>query len=379
MKLPTIREAGDLRGKRVLLRVDFNVPIDNGVVVDDFRIQEALPTIRFLREAGAHVIIISHLHNRENDSLKPVAKYLQQLMPVSFIGDLDFFHLEGKLAGVAEGECALLENLRHAREEESNNEQFAKNLANLADIYVNEAFSVSHREHASIVGIPKLLPTFVGLRFEKELEELSKALTPAHPFLFILGGAKFETKEPLIDKFLSIADLVFVGGALANDFFQAQGYEVGVSDLSKKALPVNAPIFGNTKLLLPLDVVVRTAEGARKTVKPTEVEKTDKILDAGPQTIAMLKDKMKTAKLVLWNGPLGDYEQGFVESTEGLAYAMTDSKAYTIAGGGDTMASFKKLNIRNKFSFVSTGGGAMLYFLTHETLPGIEAIRNGKK
>jgi glycosyltransferase involved in cell wall biosynthesis len=165
MKLPTIREAGDLRGKRVLLRVDFNVPIDNGVVVDDFRIQEALPTIRFLREAGAHVIIISHLHNRENDSLKPVAKYLQQLMPVSFIGDLDFFHLEGKLAGVAEGECALLENLRHAREEESNNEQFAKNLANLADIYVNEAFSVSHREHASIVGIPKLLPTFVGLRF----------------------------------------------------------------------------------------------------------------------------------------------------------------------------------------------------------------------
>jgi len=252
----------------------------------------------------------------------------------------------------------LLENLRNNPGEEGNAAKFARALAAKADLYVNEAFSVSHREHASIVRVPKLLSSFVGLEFLLEIQELSKAFYPKKPFLFILGGAKFDTKLPLLEKFSHIADRIFVGGALANNFFKEQGKDIGDSLVSEGDFGLKA-LLDTGKIILPEDTIVKDG----------------RILDAGPIAIENLKPLISAAKLVLWNGPLGNYEKGYKTSTLALAKMISEFGGESIIGGGDTLAAIHELNILDKFSFVSTGGGAMLDFLATGTLPGIEALK----
>ncbi len=375
--MKTIRDIEYFEGVRILMRVDFNVPMENGNITDDFRIRTALPTVKFLQEKGAKVILISHLESSDgqNLTLEPVWDHMNMLgmVGMTFIKDLKKAHeiIENQIAN---GGCVLLENLRFSEGEKSNNKKFTEELASLGDIFVNEAFSVSHREHASIVGIPTILPSYVGFLFENEVLNLSRAFKPDHPFLFILGGAKFETKIPLLEKFLDVADTVFVGGALANDFFKAKGYEIGQSRVSEGDFDF-AEFLNSAKLMIPVDIT-----NQRDEVKlPENVTENDKIIDAGPTTLGILKEKVNQAKFILWNGPLGLFEEGFKGSTLELARIIGDATrddktVQSILGGGDTLAALEELHIENKFTFVSTGGGAMLDFLAKGTLPGISAL-----
>lgn len=361
----------NLKGKQVFVRADFNVPVVNGKITDDFRIKKSFQTIDYLRQNGAKIILSSHIGGG-TDTLHPVYDYLKQKYDVVFIEDY-FPNVPNLEAFFREGKIVLLENLRKYNEEKNNDDTFAKHLAGLADIYINEAFSASHREHASIVKIPKYIPGYTGFVFEEEVTELSKAFHPEHPFVFILGGAKFDTKLPLIRKFWNIADGVFIGGALANDFLKEKGLEVGKSLVSQKEYDLSP--FLNEKLVLPIDVVVLgPGDGDTKFVE--EVLPRDTIVDAGLETLAQFAAKIQGAKFILWNGPLGNYESGFKEGTLNLARLIAHSNANSIVGGGDTIASITGLGLSDKFSFISTGGGAMLEFLANETLPGIEALNN---
>jgi phosphoglycerate kinase len=310
----------ELAGKKVLVRVDFNLPIENGKVTNDFRIHKTLPTFRFLLDAGAEVTAISH-HSDSQMSLTPVMDRLKVLAP-----------------GVR-----LLENLRFNPGEEMNDIEFAKMLANGQDLYVNDAFAASHRKHASIVGIPQILPSYAGLLLEKEIKELSRAFNPEHPFLFFLGGIKFSTKVPLVNKFLDSADRIFIGGALAID----------------PNLPELAPYLNHPKVMFPAKMI--EAEG--------------KLVDVDPSSFAALEKELAEAKLILWNGPMGNFEKGYAEGTKALIQKIAASPAYSIVGGGDTVAAIEEMNLGAHFGFISTGGGAMLDFLGSGTLPGIEALK----
>ncbi len=383
--MKTLNDIEHLKGVKVLVRVDWNVPIKNGAVADDTRIKAAMPTIDFLRAKGAKIILISHLESNDGSipSLQPVADYLKTKigLPVMFVKNIRAANdlIENELP---ESGCMLIENLRTFDGEKANDQKFAKELASLADIFVNEAFSVCHREHASIVSLPKYIPSYAGFELEKEVANLSKVFNPAHPFLFILGGAKFETKLPLLSKFMEIADMVFVGGALASDLFKTKGWETGkslVSDLidSKFTIHDLEKFVGNPKLLLPVDVELKD-----KTVKsPDSLTSNDAIADSGSKTVAMLQEKVNASKFILWNGPLGMYEDGFRQPTLDLAEMIGEATfhgAETIVGGGDTLAAIASLGIADKFSFVSTAGGAMLDFLAKGTLPGIEALEDSQ-
>lgn len=372
----TLKDIGDVAGKRVLLRLDLNVPIQNDAVIEGFRIQQSLATVDFLRKAGAKIIVIAHLENKEHPSLDVVCEYAQQFFPAIFVKDPWSNEGGAVLAGLADGQVAIVENIRNWAGEKNNDEAFIKQLAALADIYVNEAFSVSHRSHASIIGVPKVLPSFAGFTFLSEVTHLSKAFNPPSPYLFILGGAKFETKAPLIKKFLGIADNVFVGGALANDLYKAKGYEIGDSIHADQDFGF-AEMLANPKLLLPVDVVVENATEKKVTRKVDQILPGEKIWDDGQQTIAELLPFIKKAKFILWNGPLGRFETGYTEGTFALAQAIAGASAngtQSIVGGGDTLASIEELKLTDKFTFISTAGGAMLDFLANETLPGIEAL-----
>jgi phosphoglycerate kinase len=271
------------------------------------------------------------------------------------------------------GDVVLLENLRIHEEEMENDLNFTNHLAQLGDIYVNDAFSVSHREHSSIVGLPKLLPSYIGLLFEEEIKNLSIVLNPPKPFLFILGGAKFETKMPLIIKYLEKADYVFVGGALANDFFKAKGLNVGKSLVSNEDFGISK-VLDKPNLILPKDLTVRNKDGIF-VKEPEKILDDDQILDIGVEAIAELEKIINKSKFILWNGPIGDYEKGFRDGTLDLARAIIKSSAQSIVGGGDTFAVISKLNLEDKFSFTSSAGGAMLEFIYSGTLPGIEALK----
>jgi phosphoglycerate kinase len=371
---------GKMVGKRVLLRLDLNVPIQNGVVTEGFRIQQSLETINFLRQAGAKVIVVAHLENKEYPSLDLVCKYAEQYFPNTFIKDPWSEQGKSTLSALSDGQVAIIENIRNWEGEKKNNEGFAQQLASLADLYVNEAFSVSHRSHASIVGVPKFLPSFAGFNFEKEVNNLSQAFNPSRPYLFILGGAKFETKAPLIKKFLNLADNVFVGGALANDLYKTKGYEIGGSICSTEDFGF-VDMISNPKLILPSDVAVEDASGLKAFRKANEVVVGDKIWDAGQQSVIDLIPLINKAKFILWNGPLGMFEKGYTESTFALAKAIAQASsngAQSIVGGGDTLASIEVLKLSDKFTFISTAGGAMLDFLANETLPGLEALQVSK-
>lgn len=373
MDFKTILEAGDLIGKRVLVRVDWNVPIKDLKVTDDYRITESLPTIDYLKERGAKVILISHLESKETDSLMPVYEHASGLTSIMFCDEILGEKVMNCISELKNGEVILLENLRRNAGEKTNTREFALALADFADIYVNEAFSASHREHTSIIGIPKLLPSFAGLQFTEEVKRLSKAFYPKRPFLFILGGAKFDTKLPLIDKFINIADQLFVGGALAHNFFKERGENLGDSLVSSGEFNLKEK-YDTGKVMLPLDMVIKGGDGMG-TDTIDHVGTGDIIMDAGPRTLEALKSKIHDSQFILWNGPLGNYELGYKDGTLALAKLLAESEKEVIVGGADTLSSIKELGLYDKFSFVSTGGGAMLDFLAKGTLPGIDALK----
>jgi phosphoglycerate kinase len=371
--LPTIEDAGDIAGKRVLLRLDLNTPIDAGKVADPYRIDQVIPTIDMLRLKKAKIIIIAHTEAEDNTSLLPMFDYLNGFVKLEFAPSLFGAPTIKLIADMEDGDVVMLENLRSDPGEKANDPAFAKQLAQYADLYVNDAFSVSHRKHASLVGVPALLPSYVGPHFMKEVENLSKAFAPTHPFLFILGGAKFDTKLPLIEKYLMKADHVVIAGALANNVYKTRGYETGTSLVSEGNFGIEA-MLRNPKFVVPCDVTIKKPDGSLSLKSADKVEIDEYIGDVGPETILRIEELVKNASLIVWNGPLGNYEDGFFDKTEQLAAIIADSKATTIVGGGDTLASIEKLGLMDKFTFVSTAGGAMLDFLVNETLPAIDAL-----
>jgi phosphoglycerate kinase len=338
MKIITELKKKDLLGKKVLVRVDFNVPIKNGRIIDDFRIQQSLPTIKYLLKNGAKVILMSHLGSDGSASLTPVARYLKKNLAQS---------------------VELLGNLRSDLGEQENDSEFAKQLASRADLYVNDAFSVSHRAHASVVGVPKYLPSYIGLLFAKEFQNLSLALKPKGKMVVILGGLKFQTKIPLIKKFLKTADQIFIGGALANSFMKALGCDIGAS-IADGDVDYIKPFLKNKKILLPVDVI--------KNQK-------NQIVDIGPEALKQIEQMIKGAKLIVWNGPMGWFETGAKKGTLETARIIARAKGKSIVGGGDTLSAIEELKLLKNFTFVSTAGGAMLDFLATGTLPGIKALK----
>lgn len=373
--MKSVKTLKNIKGAFVLVRTDFNVPLKGTKVLDDTRIKVALPTISHLRKAGAKVILMSHIGRDPEESLKPVYHALKKHLPtVHFSPEVIGVKTTKLLTTMKNGDVLLLENLRSNKGEKANDPLFAKALANIADIYVNEAFPVSHRGDASIVGVPKLLPHYAGFQMEREVKELSKVLKPKRPFLFILGGAKIETKLPILKKFLKIADTVFVGGVLANNFFIEKGYHIGQSKYDADA-PSIKPLMKNKKLILPTTVVVAEGKNKKKEIMADAIEATESVFDIGPTSIKNLESAIKKAKVILWNGPMGWYEGGYVETTELLLSMLAKSKAETIIGGGDTSVLVEQKKMAKKFTFVSTGGGATLDFLAEGTLPGIKALK----
>lgn len=376
MKLRTIKDLTirQLRNKKVLLRLDLNVPIEDGVVVESYRIDRSLPTINFLVKKGAKVIIVSHLGDDGQKSLEPVAKYLNKKIRVKFCPNHDADDL---IKTMYPGSVLLLENLRLDPGEKENADAFANKLASLADLYVNDAFSVCHRSHASIVGVTKFLPSFAGLSLEQEVASLEKFFKPKHPFVLIIGGVKFSTKVPLVRKFLPLTDQVFVGGAIAHTFLRARGYKIGKS--LYETVPGIAHYARSRKVVLPVDMTVETKNGLAVR-RCNEIKKEDIIVDIGPDSITKIEEAITKAKFVLWNGPLGNFERGYSKATLDVMRALAVTKAYTVIGGGDTVSAVSHLKLEKKISFVSTGGGAMLEFLSSGgKLPGIEALKKNRK
>lgn len=368
--MKTIDDLGDIKGKKVLVRASFNVPVENGHVVDPLRIEMAMSTILELRDKGAKVIILSHIGRDPKETLEPVMRYMQDFLPVVFIRDIFSDNAKKMIDYSAPGSVVVLENLRKHEGEEKNDKDFAKHLASFGEFYVNDSFPECHREHASIVGITEYLPSYAGRQLVQEVENLSKAFNPSHPFLFVTGGAKVETKLPLINKFLDKADYVFVGGVIANDFFKAKNLSIGQSVTSKEKVPEE--LLNNSKISLPVDLVV-DRNGKKENVPYDNVLEGDKVFDLGRKSSENLCSLIKKSKFILWNGPLGYCEGGYCDGTLKIAEAIGDSKASSIVGGGDTLA-FVPDEVQQKISFVSTGGGAMLDFLANGTLPGIKAL-----
>ncbi|OGG51238.1 phosphoglycerate kinase [Candidatus Kaiserbacteria bacterium RIFCSPHIGHO2_02_FULL_54_11b] len=366
--------ASELKGKRVLVRNDFNLPLDaKGNVADVFRLKQGWKTIQYLSERGARVISISHI-GREGDSIEPVAREMKKLGRVFFIPDIAGRVAQEAVATMKDGDIALLENVRRDAREKENEESFARELASLADIYVDDAFAAAHRTHASIAGVPKFLPSYAGFLMRDEVTNIDAARSPEHPSLAILGGAKFETKAPLIRLLLEKYDHLFITGALANDVFKARGLPVGRSLISKE-LP-GEDILSNPHFLAPADVTVERPDGQVHVKKPEEVGAEDKIVDIGPATVAMLSTHIANAKFILWAGPTGMYENGYIHYTQGIAELIAKSDAKKVIGGGDTIAAIEATGVpQEKLGFLSTGGGAMLEYLLKGTLPGVEALQ----
>lgn len=363
----------ELRGKRVLVRAGLDVPVVDGIVQGAFRVTRAIRTLSYLRECGARTIVIAHIGRDEVDSLEPVAKFLSTSIAVQFVTDVLGEKARSAVEGLADGDIVILENLRRDPREVENDPAFAKELASLADIYVNDAFSACHRAHASIVGVPELLPSYAGFELVDEVAHLSEALSPVSPSLCILAGAKFETKEPLIKKLLGIYDNVYVGGALANDIFRARGLEVGISRVSEGAPSVD--VLNHPRLVTPIDLTVRHTDGSVSVMKSEVLQKGDRNMDIGPESFSQLKKLIERSSFILWNGPMGIYEEGFEAWTVELAKEIAHAGKRAIVGGGDTVTAIAHASLFDKFAFVSTGGGAMLEFLSDGTLPGIEVLQ----
>jgi phosphoglycerate kinase len=387
----TVREI-DVRDKRVLVRVDFNVPLAGGDVADDTRIEAALPTIEYLLDQGAAVILMSHLGRpngqiREELRMDPVARRLSELLgrEVSKVDDCVGPEAEVAAARLQPGQILLLENLRFHPQEEANDPTFAQQLASLADVYVNDAFASAHRAHASTSRVADYLPAVAGLLMERELEVLTSALTsPDHPFVAILGGAKVSGKIGVIRNLLGKVDLLLLGGAMANTFLKAQGYEVGESLVEDESLATAREVLQQwpDKVVLPVDAVVAhdfAPEAEAKIVSIEQVPPDWRILDIGPQTLSIFREELAPARTVVWNGPMGVFEfPRFSTGTVGLGKILAETQAETIVGGGDSVAALQQAGLVEKMSHVSTGGGASLEFLEGKTLPGVAALDEGE-
>ena len=393
----TIRDI-DVKDKRVLVRVDFNVPMneDTGVITDDSRIRASLPTIQYLIDHKAKVILCSHLGRPKGApeakfSLAPVAKRLAELIgkSVSTTHDCIGPDAENAVKAMKSGDVLLLENLRFHAEEEKNGSDFARALASLADIYVNDAFGTAHRAHASIVGVTKYLqPAVAGFLLEKELVNLGGILSnPAHPFAALLGGAKVSDKVALIENIISKVDYILVGGGMAATFLKSEGYEVGLSLLEADRIQTAAELIKKTKakkvsLVLPLDVVITNEvsdKGSNQVVDVGRVPKDMKIVDIGPKTFVSFTATLLKCKTVFWNGPMGVYEiPQFAKGSIAIAQVLAGLKASTVIGGGSTADMVYDMKLADKMTFVSTGGGASMSFLSGEILPGVEALSDKK-
>lgn len=384
----------DVAGKRVFVRVDFNVPIHDGVITDDTRIRETLPTIKYLIEQGAKIILASHLGRPkgqvvEEFRLTQVAKRLSELLggkPVAKADETVGDAVKAQVEKLNNGDILLLENVRFYPGEEKNDPEFAKQLAELADIYVNDAFGAAHRAHASTEGIAHHLPAVSGLLMEKELEVLGKALQePERPFTAIIGGAKVKDKIGVIENLLNIADNILIGGGIAYTFFKAQGYEIGKSLVDEEKLDLALGFIEKAKekkvnFYLPVDIVVADDFSADANVQVVDIDKIPadwEGLDIGPKTREIYADVIKKSKLVVWNGPMGVFEMDkFAEGTKAVAQACAETEGYTILGGGDSAAAAEKFQLADKMNHISTGGGASLEFMEGKALPGVVALND---
>lgn len=380
--------------KRVLVRVDFNVPLnENKEITDETRIVAALPTINYLIKNNAKVILCSHLGRPKGEfkpeySLKPVAKRLSQLIkaPVKLADDVIGESAKKCVAEMEDGSVVLLENLRFHKEEEKNDPEFAKALASFADIYVNDAFGAAHRAHASTAGVAQYLPAVAGYLLSKEIDILGKAVNnPMRPFIAILGGAKVSDKISVIDNLLNIVDGLLIGGGMAYTFLKAKGYEIGNSlveedkiDLAKSLM--QKAVDKGFKIILPIDIIMADAFKSDANIKivPSDDMLTDYMgMDIGPSTRILFSNEIKKAKTVIWNGPMGVFEMDtFAEGTKAVAQAMADCDGMTIIGGGDSVAAVQMLNLSDKMMHISTGGGATLEFLEGKELPGVTALND---
>ena len=382
----------DVRSKRVLVRVDYNVPLDaNGNVSDDKRITASLPTINYLLEQGARIILCSHLGRPKGEvkkefSLAPVAKRLKELLPnvnIYFASDCIGEEAQQKAAALKDGEILLLENLRFHKEEEKNDPEFAKKLASLAEIYVSDAFGTVHRAHASTAGVAAYLPAVAGFLIGKELSIMGGALeNPERPFVAILGGAKVADKIGVITNLLNKCDTLLIGGGMAYTFFKAMGYEIGDSLLDAESIDLAKQLMETAKekgvkLLLPVDTVVAkafAADAEHMTVAANAIPAGWQGLDIGEKTRELFAAEIKNAKTVIWNGPMGVFEfPEFAKGTEAVAKACAECGGTTIIGGGDSASAVKKLGYADKMTHISTGGGASLEFLEGKSLPGVAA------
>lgn len=378
----------DVKGKKVLVRVDFNVPIKEGQVGDDTRIRAALPTIEYLLEKGAAVILCSHLGRPKGEpnpkySMKPVGEYLSGLMkkPVAFADDCIGSSSEAAARDLKPGEILLLENTRYHAEEEKNDLDMAKKLASLADVFVNDAFGTAHRAHASTEGVARFLPAAAGFLLEKEIKYLGQAIAdPKHPFVAILGGSKISDKIGVIKNLLTKADVILIGGGMANTFFKAQGYPVADSLVEDEALDTAKELLsiGGAKLRLPVDVTIADkfdAEAEYKVMEMAPIPDGWRILDIGPKTVEAYAKVLKGAGTIVWNGPMGVFEfPNFAKGTYAVANAVADSNAVSIIGGGDSVAAIQESGLANKITHISTGGGASLEMLEGLVLPGLAAL-----
>jgi phosphoglycerate kinase len=387
----------NVKSKRIFVRVDFNVPMDEdkGIITDDSRIRAALPTIRYLVDEGARVILCSHLGRPKgiDDKLrmKPVAERLSQILGKKVLTVRDSIgpEVEKSVSALHDGDVLMLENIRFYAEEEKNDDAFAQKLARLADIYVDDAFGTTHRAHASISGIAKYLPAVAGLLLERELVFLGQVQeNPAKPFAALLGGAKISDKVAMLHNILAKTDYLLIGGGMAATFLKARGVEIGLSLLEKDMLETAGDIMrqaekNRVELVLPVDVVLTDSIGPEARV--VETRKVDRIppelriVDIGPQTIKTFQEKLNHCHTIFWNGPMGIYEvPRFAEGTHKMARYLAGSKATTIVGGGSTSDVVYDMGLGDKITFVSTGGGASLSFLSGEPLPGVTALLNRK-
>jgi len=387
MNKKTVKDI-DIKNKRVLMRVDFNVPMADGKVTDDKRIRAALPTIQYVLDQGAALILMSHLGRPKSASdstlsLRAAAEVLATLLnrPVQMATDCVGAEVEAQAKSLKPGEVLMLENTRFHAEEEKNDLGFAKQLAALGDVYVNDAFGSAHRAHASTEGVTHFLPAISGFLMEQELEYLGRAIAnPEHPYIAILGGAKISDKILVVETLLSKCDKLIIGGGVANTFLAAQGLNMQDSLVEETSLETakNIMAISSDKLVLPVDAVIADkfdADANSQTVNVDKIPAGWRMLDVGPKTISLYQSALDGAKLIVWNGPVGVFEMPkFAEGTFALANLLADSKATTVIGGGDSASAVKKAGLAKQMTHVSTGGGASLEFLEGKELPGVAAL-----
>jgi len=385
----------DVNNKKVLLRLDLNVPMRDSVITSDARIESSLKTINYLLENNAKVIICSHLGRPKGEvvkslSLKPVAKHLEQLLnkPVKFSNDTVGENATKQVNKLKAGEVLVLENVRFNKQEKTNDEEFSKKLASLANVYVNDAFATSHRKEASMYGVSKLLPNAIGFLVSKELRNINGALQNAKsPFVAILGGAKIKGKLQVIENLLDKVDVLIIGGGMSHTFTKALGGKIGKSIVDNEQLDycykvVKQAVNKGVKLLLPVDQVCNkdiNATDKPKVYASSEIPEDYMGLDVGPKTVKLFSKQIKKAKTIVWNGPLGVFENElYAKGTKGVAIATAKSKAFSVVGGGDTVSAIEKFNLENKIDHLSTGGGASLMLFEGKQLPAISIIQDKK-